>query len=159
MFKQSVFEIPKLCLMCTCILSLKGRRTQNKTSFWIATGDNRRDISGLTRGQSPLKQPGVKTQRGVKCWTGVGGPVLSSLHIYNFLHWAEIQKCGARPCEAARLNKIINTLPRLFAGNKTRVPWLIRITIPGHESHTQRKEKNGYSHYTRLFIHRRKHYF
>ena len=109
---------------------MQGWRTQNKTSFWIATVFNGRDISGLTRGQSPLKHPGVKTQRGVKCWPGVGGPAATFITSYR----AEIQKCGAiaRLCEAAGLNKIINTLPRLFAGYNITVLLInLRITLPG----------------------------
>ena len=42
-------------------------------------------------------------------------------------------------CEAAQLNKIINTLPRLFAGYKiTDLLINLRITIPGL-SQTEKK--------------------
>ena len=41
------------------------------------------ELSGLTPGQSPLKHPGVKTQRGVKCWLGVGGPAATFITSYS----------------------------------------------------------------------------
>ena len=46
----------------------------------------------------------------------------------------------ARLCEAARLNKIINTLPRLFAGYNTRV--LLINQNNNTRSQTNRKEKS-----------------
>ena len=60
----------------------------------------------------------------------MGGPAATFITSYR----AEIQKCGAiaRLCEAGGLNKIIDTLPRLFAGyNITFLLINLRITIPG----------------------------